>query len=60
MKEWLIKKAIEYSINLLGFIADYFETAKRKKQELEKYQQGLKDKQLTEEQKRANIIDFVD
>lgn len=60
MKEWLIKKAVEYAIDLLAMVADYFETAKRKKQELEKYQQELKDKQLTEEQKRANIIDFVD
>lgn len=59
-KIWLLKKLTSYALDLLAKVPAYFENIKRQKDELEKYQESLHNRQLTEEQKRANIIDFVD
>jgi len=57
---WLLKKVIEFALEFLTFIPEYFETAKRKREELKAYQESILNKQLTEEQKREAIKDFID
>jgi hypothetical protein len=41
-------------------VPEYFQTAKRKREELKAYQESTLNKQLTEEQKREAIKDFID
>lgn len=57
---WLLKKVIEYALEFLSMVPEYFETAKRKREELKAYQESILNKQLTEEQKREAIKDFID
>lgn len=59
-KIWLLKKLTSYALSMLAKVPAYFENIKRQKDELEKYQNSLHDRQLTEEKKRENIIDFID